>query len=355
MRALTLATSLTVFVVTGCAVEPGDAPSVSEETTALSARHFRYKQVDITAAPANVDGWFPSGLSDRGEVIGQGFDCNDDFSVCSQLVLKRRSNGEFIVLAKDFLVNDVNSRGDAGGCTTHPVNFEGQAGIVHVNGKLELIPPLPGEMSSCVSRVSDSGVAAVASTDPDFVTTPYIFDRGRVRPFPVLNVTINDINDRAQMTGIQFTTPNRAYRFDARTQTTTILEPVAPDPESWGFAINRQGEVLGTSFDFDASIQRIGKWNRKNEFETSLIGGTGNPEFPVISNNLNWNERGLIVLSNTDDGNAYLVPSPGVRLNLADLVTNGPVASLLQVIAVNQRGDIVAAGGEGSVFLFRRE
>jgi hypothetical protein len=42
-------------------------------------------------------------------------------------------------------------------------------------------------------------------------------------------------------------------------------------------------------------------------------------------------------------------------LNLADLVRNGPVASLLQCIAVNKRGDIVAAGGEGLVFLFRRD
>jgi hypothetical protein len=356
MRALTSSTLLAAFVLAGCAAEPSDASDVSDEASAvISARHFRYKQVDITAGPANVDGWFPRGLSDHGEVIGQAFDCNDDFSICRQFVLKRRVNGEFTVLEEDFVVNDVNSRGDSGGCTTDPVNFEGQAGIVRVNGTLELIPPLPGEMSSCVSRVSDSGSALVTSTDPDFVTTTYVFDRGRIRAFPVVNVTVNDINDHAELTGIQFTANNRAYRFDARTQSTTILEPVAPDPESWGFAINRRGEVLGTSFDFDATIQRIGKWNRNNEFETSLIGGTGNPEFPVISNNLNWNERGLIVVSSTDDGNAYLVPSPGVRLNLADLVKNGPVASFLQVIAVNQRADIVASGGEGSVFLFRRD
>jgi hypothetical protein len=353
MRALTLSTGLIAFVLAGCAAEPSDVSDVA--TAAISARHFRYKQVDITAGPANVDGWFPRGLTPQGEVIGQGFDCNDDFTVCSQVVLKRRGNGQFTVLEEDFVVNDVNARGDSGGCTTDPVTFEGQAGIVRVNGALELIPPLPGEMSSCVSRVSDSGIALVTSTDPDFDTTTYVFDRGRIRPFTVLNVTVNDINDHAQLTGIQFTNPNRAYRFDARTQTTTILEPVAPDPESWGFAINRQGEVLGTSFNFDATIQRIGKWNRRNEFETSIVGGTNNPEFPIITNNLNWNERGLIVLSNTDDGNAYLVPSPGVLLNLADLVKNGPVASFLQVIAVNERADIVAAGGEGSVFLFRRD
>ncbi len=350
MRVVTLLIS---FILAGCAVEASD---VSDETSAaLGARHFRYTQIDITAGPANFDGWFPHGLSDKGEVIGQAFDCNEDFTACSQHVVKRNDNGSFTVLERDFVVNDVNSRGDSGGCTTDPVNFEGHAGIVRVDGTLELIPPLPGERSSCASKISDSGIAFVASTDPNFVTSVFVFDRGRRRPFPVLNTTVDDINDHAEIAGTQFFDPNRAYRFDARAQTTTILQPVAPDPQSFGFAINRQGEVLGTSFDFDGSIQRIGKWNRKNRFETSLVGGTGNPEFPVIANSVTWNEAGLIVVSNTDDGNAYLVPSPGVRLNLADLVTNGPVASLLQVIAVNKRGDIVAAGGEGSVFLFRRE
>ena len=352
MRAVTLSTVLVAFVVSGCGVELSDASD--DSAAAINAKHLRYKQVDITAGPANLDSWFPRGLSDHGEVIGQATDCNDDFTVCRQFAVKRRTDGQFTVLEEDFLVNDVNSRGDAGGCTLVPGGFEDQAAIVRVNGTLELIPRLPGEMSSCVSRVSDSGIAFVASTDPDFVTSVYVFDRGRRLPFPVLNVTVNDINDHAQIAGIQFTDPNRAYRFDARPQTTTLLQPVPPDPQSWGFAINRQGEVLGTSFDFDGTIQRIGKWNRKNDFQTFLVGGTGSPSFPFIANNLNWNEQGLIVVSAIDDGNAYLVPAPGVRLNLADLVRNGPAATSLQVIAVNDRADIVASAAEG-VFLFRRD
>jgi hypothetical protein len=353
MRAATVSIVLVAFVLAGCAEEPSDASD--DSAAAISAKRLRYRQVDITAGPPNVDNWFPLGLSDHGEVIGQASDCNDDFTVCVQSVVKRRTNGEFIVLEENFLPSDVNNRGDAGGCTTVPGNpFAGQAGIVHVNGALELIPPLPGEMSSCVVNVSDSGVALVFTTDPNFVSDVYIWDRGERRPFPVLNVTVNGINDRAELAGIQFNTPNRAYRFDARAQTTTFLEPVPPDPQSWGFAINRQGEVLGTSFNFDATIQRIGKWNRNDEFETSLIGGTNNPDFPVITNSLTWNEPGLIVASNTDDGNAYLIPAPGVRLNLADLVRNGPAATMLGVIAVNQRADIVASAAEG-VFLFRRE
>ena len=350
MRAVISATVLFAFGLAGCGEEPSDA--LEDNGAAINTKKLRYKQFDITAAPENVDGWFPRGLSDQGEVIGQAFDCNEDFTVCSQIVLKRRLDGGFTELERNFVINDVNSRGDSGGCTSDPVTFQGQAGIVHVNGVLELIPPLPGEMSSCVSRVSDSGIAFVASTDPNFVTSVYVFDHGKIRPFPVVNSTVNDINDKAELAGIQFTEPgNRAYRFDARTQTTTILQPVPPDPQSWGFAINRQGEVLGTSFDFDGSIQRIGKWNRKNQFETFLV---ATPAF--ISNSVIWNEAGLIVVSANSDDNTYLVPSPGVRLNLADLVKNGPVASALQAIAVNQRADIVAASlADGSAFLFRRD
>jgi hypothetical protein len=352
MRAVTLSIVLVAFGVVSCAEEPSDA--TDDSAAAINVKHLRYKQVNITAGPENVDGWFPRGLTADGDVIGQAFDC--DFTPCRQILLRRRSNGQFTVLANDFLVNDVNSRGDSGGCTTDPVNFEGQAGVVSANGRLELIPPLPGERSSCVSRVSDSGVAFVTSTDPNFVTSVYVLDHGRIRPFPVLNVDVADINDKAELAGTQFDDPFRAYRFDARTQTTTLLQPVPPSPVSFGFAINRQGEVLGTSFDFDGVIQRIGKWNRKNQFETFLIGGSGNPAFPVIAQSVTWNEQGLIVVSATSDENTYLVPSPGVRLNLADLVKNPPAASPLQVIAVNDRADIVAASlADGSAFLFRRE
>src|SRR5262245_28193526 len=145
MRTVVLSTVLVVSVAAGCADEPLDTEEESE--AAVSAKNLRYRQIDITAGPANLDGWFPRGLTPQGEVIGQGFDCNDDFTVCSQIALKRRSNGQFTVLARDFLINDVNGRGDSGGCTSDPVTFVGTAGTLSATGRLDLIPPLPGEMS----------------------------------------------------------------------------------------------------------------------------------------------------------------------------------------------------------------
>src|SRR5262245_53332077 len=125
MRALTLSTVTIAFVLGGCGAAPSEA--LDESSDALAKRP-RYTQINITAGPPTHDGWFPRGLSEDGEVIGQAFDCNEDFSVCRQDVIKRRRNGQFTLVAANFFANDVNNRGDAGGCTFDPVTFSGQAG-----------------------------------------------------------------------------------------------------------------------------------------------------------------------------------------------------------------------------------
>jgi hypothetical protein len=127
---------------------------------------------------------------------------------------------------------------------------------------------------------------------------------------------------------------------------------VAPDPHSWGQALNRHGEVLGYSFIFDG-IERIGKWDRRDRFQVSFIEGT--PEFPTISNRLIWNEAGLIVISFTDDGNTYLVPTPGTRLNLADLVVGAAAPGSLVALQINKAGDFQAtSAADGSFVLLLR-
>ena len=88
--------------------------------------------------------------------------------------------------------------------------------------------------------------------------------------------------------------------------------------------------------------------------DATAFRASASPAFPVIANSVTWNEQGLIVVSATSDENTYLVPSPGVRLNLADLVKNANAPSSLQVIAVNNHADIVGAA-ESSAFLFIRD
>lgn len=342
----------------GCGPEPigetggPEASEAEESQSALCAQKLRYRQVDITAGPANLDGWAPFGISDRDEVFGQGFTCNEQ-GVCVLPLIKREPNGRFVTLAPNFQGNDVNRHGDVGGCVIEdPVTLNGQAAIVRANGRIELIPRLSGEISSCVLRLSDNRIAAVTSVDAASVQTVYVLDRHRIVPFTFPLAAVEDVNDRAELTGI-ISNPgaNRAFRFDSRTQTTTILQPVPPDPHSWGLALNNQGDVLGYSFAFDG-IERIGHWNRRNTFEVSFVEGT--PEFPTVSNRLVWNEPGLIIISfSLNDPNTYLVPAPGVRLALADLVVNGPVATTLLVFQVNNDGDFVGSSlDDGRSFLF---
>lgn len=372
MRVTRVSSLLLVFGLAGCQPDPtettgegaqGEArqaalasqavPDAEPQSTldCVPGSNLRFLQVDVTAAPAGLDGWSPFGLSDAADVYGDGFSCNAQ-GVCLFVLLRRSPQGRFVTVARNFVGNDVNAGGDVGGCVIDPVTQASQAAIARASGRIELIPKLPGETSSCVDQLSNNRIAVVTSVDQASTVTVYVWDRGRILPFTVADATITDINDRAQITGIiQTPGANRAYRFDAFAQTTTVLEPVPPDPNAWGMAINQAGDVLGYSFTFDGT-ERIGHWNLRNLFEVSFVEGT--PQFPTVSNQLVWNERGVIIISfSLNDPNTYLVPRPGVRLALADLVINGPTDTTLFVFQENNSGDFVATSqDDGRSFLY---
>jgi len=322
----------------GCAADLSD--DLDESGAAIEAKKLSYTPIDVSDGPAGLDGWSPVGLTDGGDVYGQAFDCDDEFIVCTFPLVKRAPNGAFTTLHPNFQISDVDEKGNVGGCTIDdPDTFFGQAAVVKNNGDLERLPKLPGEITSCILRLADDRVAAVNSVNEAFELTTYVFNKGTVTPF-TLQASIEDINDRGQIVGV-ISTPgaNRGYRFDAATATTTVLEPIAGDPHTWAQAINEHGEVLGYSFTFDAT-ERIGKWNRNGAFEVAFTEGT--PEFPTISNQLSWNEDGLIVISFIpNEGNTYLVPEPGTRLNLADLVGGADIPTTLVALTVNKRGDLL--------------
>ena len=339
MKIVNLSSLLVVFGVAGCLSEAGD---VSEGPSHLGARELSYRQVDVTAGPAGFNGWSPAGVSDKGEVYGLGFTCDEFYYNCQFDLLKRRTDGTFVTVQENFSPSEVNGNGDVGGCTVDESNpFFGQAAIIRANGQVDLIPKLPGEVTSCVIQLSDNRAVVVTSLDETYTATTYVLDRNRSTPFTVVDASIRDLNNDGQIAGIISTDleAQRAFRFDSRTQTTTILDPVSPDPHSWGMAINNQGEVLGYSFIFNG-VERIGKWTRKGTFETLFTEGT--PELPTISNELMWNEDELVVVSDTLDLNTYLIPRPGVRVNLQDLVGDATVPTTLIGLDINKGGDFLA-------------
>src|SRR5262249_27393828 len=149
----------------------------------------------------------------------------------------------------------------------------------------------------------------------------------------------------------------RAFRFDPSTGNATLLDPLPTESLSWGIGINSRGDVLGYSF-VSAGLERIGVWDRGGNFTTYFVEGT--VQFPTISNGLVFNDNNLIVITNVSSpvselGNSYLVPKPGVRLNLADLVEDLPVGGDLAVISdMNERGSMIGSSSFGSSFLLER-
>ena len=215
---------------------------------------------------------------------------------------------------------------------------------------MELIPRLPGEITSWVTALNDPGMALVLSFDVSASAdrcaipitaklTPLDFGPNITDPFFL------HINNQGIISGTTFqslTSQFRGFRFDYRTGKTTLLDPLPTEPNSWDLGINNRGDVLGYSF-ISGGLERIGVWDKKGEFNTYFVEGT--PEFPTVSNSLLFNDNNLIVITEVtipDRGNSYLVPKPGVRLNLADLVENLPSGqNVAYILDMNNPGNMI--------------
>ena len=141
-----------------------------------------------------------------------------------------------------------------------------------------------------------------------------------------------------------------------RTGKTTLLDPVSGDPSSYGQGISDLGSVLGYSFVTGAT-ERVGEWDRRGDFQTYFVEGTA--QVPTVSNQLLFNVENLIVITqvsapSAEVGNSYIVPSPGVRLNLADLVNDVPATSsgpFYGITDLNDLGEMVGSSLDGDVYL----
>jgi hypothetical protein len=195
-------------------------------------------------------------------------------------------NGTTTVL-QEGIAYTANNKGTVGGSVVlDPINFTEQAALFK-GSKVERIPPLPGEITSHVRKITDSGIALVESSDAT-KTTFYLYKRCKITPLDVgpNQVAITGVNNRGLISGIAFNLVednDRAFRFNPFTKDTMILNPLPTEPESWGLSINNKGEVLGYSF-VAGGLERIGVWKKSGEFSTYFVEGT--PEFPTISNRL---------------------------------------------------------------------
>ncbi len=312
---------------------------------------YRYVSLD-NAKPAGALFVDYFGINTSRNVYGNAFSC--DVTCDSTIVVYR--NGVTTVLNKGigYAVNELGVGG--GSVVTDPDNFVEQAALFD-RTNVQLIPRRPNEATSHVVKVSDTGIALVESVDATtFASTFSTFSGGRST---VVNLgsgqgAFLDINNAGVIGGTLFGGANGARAFRYRPPgPAQKLSPLPTEPESQGHAINSQGDVLGYSY-VPGGIERIGRW-RDGTFVTSFVEGT--PVFPTISNRLLWNEAGLIAITQTNDDRSYIVPRPGVRLNLANLTTGLPAWTL--IADMNSLGDLVGLGGASSglgdhVFLLER-
>lgn len=143
------------------------------------------------------------------------------------------------------------------------------------------------------------------------------------------------------------------FRFDTRTGRTTLLYLIGGDADAWALRINNRGDMLGYSFVANAT-ERIRVWDDRGVFTPYFVEGT--PQIPTVSNALVFNDNNIIVISNVSIGEhtSYIVPRPGVRLDLADLMENLPAGqNLANTIGINNHGDMIGFGKQGGFLLVR--
>lgn len=338
--------------------EPGKIGSSLEKSAGGSAKHkapqYSYNGF-LQAMPPEILLFAPVSLKNDDRVYGIAFTEFFDgppFFTAYAAVFKDEAV-TILKNSKGFNVNVANARGTLGGyIITDSENFFTQAALFY-GKKIHLIPRLPGEISSQVILLNDPGVAIISSLDENFNERLALYKNGRVTLLDfgpdIPPVSVSGMNNQGIIVGITSIDGrvDRGIRFDPRTKVVTILEPQPTEPHSWAVGINNRGDVLGYSF-IGGGIERIGVWDAKGKFHTYFVEGT--PEFPTISNRLKFNDNNTIVITlvtnpPNERDNSYLVPKPGVRLNIADLVTGMPPDlsfpfSFLQ--GINNHGNILS-------------
>jgi hypothetical protein len=327
--------------------------------------------LDQVALPTGFTSFSPSSIRDNGWVYGTI--CDSTCTITQLAYVKDGSLTALGAIPPGSFTGPVNKDGTVGGAVlVDPVNFIFQAALFR-GAKIELVPPQPGEAFASVAALNDHGTAVVSSFNASGQVY-VLYSKGHATPIDFSSTLINPspcftfsgisrcINNPGIIEGIEgpgIFSGARGFRFDTSNGGATILNPYPGDPTetlAWGQAINQRGDVLGYSFTLGVMPyhERIGVWERNGLFDTYFVEGD------VSSSKLLFNEDNLIVITLQNSGgssphNSYIVPRPGVRLNLADLVVNFSAGQELSSIAdLNNHGDMIGSTFTGANFLLQR-
>lgn len=319
------------------------------------AKKYRYHYISLSNVqlPAGYRYFQAFSIDDKGRVYGR----MNDTSLNAHIAVY--SNNAFTVFQQGGWLNPgvVNARGTTGGY----LEEQAQAALFRGNSK-KIIPFLPGETFTQVVSLNDSETALVWSGD-DYGINPIIYrlydNKGKIL-FSYSNGSdcppCWGVNNQAVVAGAIFDSglnAFRAIRFAPSYRNPQLLNPLPTDNNTVSSAINNAGNVLGLSYSSSNDIyhQHIGVSDRRGQFKSYFEGFGGSVLF---------NDSNLIVQTRNFDHISYILPKPGVRLNLMNLVDNPAdvsVYGLFTVTDINNRGDMVGysyGGGSINAFLFQR-
>ncbi|MEQ1557891.1 MAG: DUF3466 family protein [Methyloglobulus sp.] len=218
--------------------------------------------------------------------------------------------------------------------------------------KTKLIPlPLsPDVVGSEATDLNDDGTALVISYDANYNFNHWLYKKNKLTKLnfgsTISSAFAFDINNEGIVVGEgrnNITGDEIEFRHDPSTGKTMTLNPLPTANNSMIRGINNRGNILGALYNYYRYFH-IGLYDKKGIFHTYVVEGT--PEFPHSSYPwpaTNFNDKDLIVISYYDsDRTSYLLPKPGVALDLADLITNLPVGRHPSYIAdINNEGDML--------------
>ncbi len=271
-------------------------------------------------------------------------------------------DGAFTIVSEGVF-GAANNKGLIGGyIIIDPEQWLGQAAIFSSDG-IELIPRVPGEIHSQVSLLNDKKTVVVWSLNKAYEISLAVYRNGVRSPLDfgpsIPTAYAVSMNNRDEIAGFTETEDGlRGFRYNINTGGATILEPQAGESESWAWGINNNGDVAGYSY-ISGGIERIGVWDRHNRFHTYFLEGT--PEVPTISNYLLINDKNEIVISDISAPAeelrmSYIIPKPGVRVDLASKVQGLPNGNGLWIVYdINDHADMLgysqAENGSSQTFL----
>ena len=325
------------------------AGKVEAGVSAEPKYRYHYVSLDQAVLPHGFAYFSPADVVDNGKVYGTLLRSDDPDGCFPSIGVWRQGRVSVLV------------DGARGGLASNSGTIAGEV-VRDCVGKLalfrhvgvKLIPTPPDALFTFVDQLTNPGVALIESVffEEGFVrSTLSLYRRGRSIPIdlgPGSAFSSPHITSFGGLVAGTYIQPGsasgandtRAFRHHTSSGTTTFLRPRATEHVTWGQGIHQNGDVLGYSWN-PGSV--VGVWRNRpgNPFQTWLVEGTA--DFPTVSNRLLWNEPGLIVVTVTGNYNSYIVPRPGVSLNLADLTAPPPPRREMDIWDINDRGDLLGA------------